>query len=244
MTSTEPTPPVWEYETAADLDKGLIDRLSTFPREPEMHVFLLRSMAALLLRGWLSGFHRYRVVGRENLPGPDRSFVLVCNHSSHLDALALISAMPLRRRHQIFPAAAEDYFFSSVRRTVFSAVIINGLPFSRKVKVGQSLHVCRELLENPGNVLILFPEGTRTTTGELGRFKPGIGHLLAGSDIPAVPCNLRGAYEALPKGARVPRPRKLELRIGAPLHFQDIEATRDGCRAVAYDLRAAVAALT
>ena len=61
------------------------------------------------------------------------------------------------------------------------------------------------LLQNPGNVLILFPEGTRTTTGAPGRFKPGIGLLLAGTSIPVVPCFLEGAYAAWLAMARMPQ---------------------------------------
>lgn len=243
MTSIDPEPQDWSYETAPDLDKNLVDRLSSFPREPEIHVFLARSLAAVLLRGWLRVYHRYRVVGHENVPGSDESFVMVCNHSSHLDTLALISAMPLKRRHRVFPAAAQDYFFNSVPKTLFTAVIINGLPFSRSVHIAQSLKLCHELLSNPGNVLILFPEGTRTSTGEVESFKPGIGRLLAGVDIPALPCFLRGAFAAMPKGSTIPRPAKLELHIGEPLRFKQTEASRDGYRVVANHLHEAVNAL-
>jgi 1-acyl-sn-glycerol-3-phosphate acyltransferase len=76
----------------------------------------------------------------------------------------------------------------------------------------------RRLLESPGNLLLLFPEGTRSTTGELGEFKPGIGVMLAGT-IPVVPRYIGGAFLALPKGSRFPRPRCIELR--ASLHPAD-----------------------
>ena len=86
-----------------------------------------------------------------------------------------------------FPAAARDYFFVSAPRIFLAAVVINALPFERKLTPRQSLKLCEGLLHNSGNVLILFPEGTRSTTGELGEFKPGVGHLLAGRDVPVVP---------------------------------------------------------
>ena len=95
--------------------------------------------------------------------------------------------------------------------SAFTAVVINGLPFDRKVNGEESLAVCRKLLETPGNILILFPEGTRSETGDLSRFRSGIGRLVEGTDVPVIPCYLEGAFQALPKGAFVPRPTKLTL---------------------------------
>ena len=73
------------------------------------------------------------------------------NHTSHLDAPCLLASLPLRRLHRTFPAAAADYFFSSLPRSAFSAVFINALPFDREVKGAESLTVCGRLLEDPGN---------------------------------------------------------------------------------------------
>ena len=72
---------------------------------------------------------------------------------------------------------------------------------------------CRELLANPGNVLILFPEDTRTASGRMGEFKPGIGLLVAGTSLPVVPCHLRGGFPPSPKGKSSPRPRKLQRAV-------------------------------
>ena len=87
---------------------------------------------------------------------------------------------------------------------------------------------------------IIFPEGTRSPTGELGAFKPGIGFLTAASSIAVVPCFLEGAYRAWPKGAFVPRPRKLTLKIGEPMTFEDVAADKEGAKTVAARLREAV----
>src|SRR5436309_12525835 len=175
----------WCYDSARDLDQTLVERLRRFPREPDMLVYGLRSLMALIIRGWLRAYHRFEIVGLENLHD-NGSFVMVANHASHLDALCLLAALPLSKLHRAFPAAAADYFFESVPRVWIAAVVVNALPFARQSHVRQSLPLCHALLANPGNVLILFPEGTRSTTGELGRFKPGIGALLAGCDVPVV----------------------------------------------------------
>lgn len=177
----------WRYDTARDLDQTIVERLRRFPREPDMLVYGLRSLAALGLRVWLCFYHRLEVMGREHLP-TEGSFVLVANHTSHLDTLCLLSVLPLKKLHRAFPAASVDYFFTSVPRIAIAAVVVNALPFDRKVHTHQSLSLCKELLANPGNILILFPEGTRSTTGVIGEFKPGIGLLLAGIDVPVLPC--------------------------------------------------------
>lgn len=232
----------WKYEPHTDLGQSWAERLRDFPREPHIWVYTLRSIAALIIRAWLRVYHRFEVQGADNLPSSG-SFILVANHQSHLDTPCLLAAVPLRSLHRAFPAAAADYFFESVPRSAFSSIVINAMPFDRQAKGAESLEVCRALLANPGNILILFPEGTRSPTGELGRFRSGIGRLVAGTQTPVVPCFLEGAYRAFPKGASVPRPRKLILRIGAPRSFGGLDPEPEGVRRVCEELRSAVVAL-
>jgi 1-acyl-sn-glycerol-3-phosphate acyltransferase len=232
----------WQYDPAADLEQPLVERLRHFPREPDMLVYGLRSFAALACRAWLRMYHRFRIMGRGRLPA-EGSFVMVANHSSHLDALCLLAALPVGRLHRTFPAAARDYFFVNVPGTFAAAVFVNALPFERETSPRQSLAVCRGLLENPGNVLILFPEGSRSTTGSVAEFKPGVGMMLAGCDTPVFPCYIAGAHAALPKGAWVPRPRAVTLRLGEPLRFADRPHGKESAVQIARDLRAAVLAL-
>ena len=234
-------PPVWCYETAQDLDQPLIERLRHFPREPDMLVFALRSVAALAVRAWLRVYHRLEITGRENLPSG--SYILVANHSSHLDTLCLLAALPLRKLHRAFPAAAADYFFVRMPRIAVAAILVNALPFDRLIRFRQSLSLCRQLLANPGNILIVFPEGTRSTTGQVGQFLSGIGALLAGTNTPAVPCCLRGTFEAWPKGRVFPRPGKLRLTIGRPRNYATIVASRETVSRISEELRQAVLAI-
>jgi 1-acyl-sn-glycerol-3-phosphate acyltransferase len=229
----------WTYEPAPDLDQSFVERLKRFPREPDLTVYALRSAAALLLRGWLRLYHRLEITGHEHLP-VGRSFVMVANHASHLDTLCMLSALPLRQLHRAFPAAAQDYFFESVPRLAIAAVVVNALPFGRQKNIRHSLDLTRHLLANPGNILILFPEGTRTTTGQLNPFKPGIGLLVAGTDLPVIPCHLDGCFRAWPKGKPLPLPRKLRFRIGAPRSYRDLQPGKDTADRIAADLESAV----
>jgi len=232
----------WEYHPAPDIDETLSEHLRNFPRQPFILMYAIRSIVAMLLRGWMRVYHRMRVDGRGNLP-ESGSFIMVCNHTSHLDTLCMICSVPLRQIHRTFPAAAADYFFSSLPRSAVSAILINALPFDRKMKGAESLTVCTELLKNDGNVLIIFPEGTRTTTGEMGRFRSGIGRLVVGTDLPIVPCHLNGGTDAWPKGKLFPRPRKLHLRIGPARHYAHLDESADSVKLICQDLEDTVATL-
>ena len=232
----------WKYHPPPDIDATMLESLRDFPRQPYMLVYAVRSIAALLMRVWMKTYHRLEVVGRDNLP-QSGSFILVCNHTSHLDTLSLLTAIPLKMIHHTFPAAAADYFFSSLPRSAMSAIVINALPFERKVKGAESLAVCSQLLANDGNILIIFPEGTRTTTGEMGSFRSGIGRLIAGTDLLVVPCHLAGGMKAWPKGRILPRPHKLRLDIGAPQTFSHLEKNEESVRAICQDLEDRVAQL-
>ncbi len=228
--------PEWRYEPADDLDRTFIERMRRFPRKPDLTVWLLRSFFALLLRAYLKVFHRFSVSGRERLP-QDGSFILVANHTSHLDALCLISLMPFSKLHRVFPVAARDYFYATIPRTLISAIFVNALPFGRYSGKRQSLMLCQELLANPGNVMILFPEGTRSVTGEIGDFKAGVGILAAGTAIPVVPCRIEGAFEAYPKGRLLPLPGKVRVVIGHPLAFQDRPQNKESALTISEELR-------
>lgn len=232
----------WTYDPANDIDKTLVERLKHFPREPDMLVYGMRTVAALVCRAWLRCYHRMSISGQEHLPAGE-SFIMVANHASHIDALCLLAALPLGKLHRAFPAAAQDYFFVNTPRLFFAAVVVNALPFQRKATPRQSLTLCRHLLETPGNTLILFPEGTRSADGEIGEFRGGIGMLVAGTNVPVLPCYLDGAHRAWPKGTMIPRPRKVQLRIGAPRRYSHLQHGKESAMHITADLREAVLGL-
>jgi 1-acyl-sn-glycerol-3-phosphate acyltransferase len=207
------------YERRALLTLPAIER---FPRPHGVWVSLLRSGIQLTMRGLLRTVNRLEIAGQENLPLND-SFIMVCNHSSHLDAVCLLASLPLTRVHRAFPVAAADYFFATPLRSMLSVIAVNGLPIDRH-HGGDGLERCRELLNVRGHVVIIFPEGTRTCSGAIGRFRSGVARLAAGTRTPVVPCHLSGAFEAWPKGRAVPRAFPVRLRIGCPRTFADVSA--------------------
>ncbi len=232
----------WRYEPARDLGLPASARVQSLRRE----VGLAGATSCLawrwLTRAYLLAAHHFEVRGREHLPA-EPPFVLVANHSSHLDAIALATAMPLRHVGRVFPIAAGDTFFTKAATSIFATACMNALPIWRKNCGAHSLDDLRNRLLEDRCIYILFPEGTRTRTGEISSFKPGLGRLVAGTTTLVVPCHLSGAWEALPPGRSTPRPGKIVLRIGQPLQFQEAANSREGWNVVAQASEAAVRTL-
>jgi 1-acyl-sn-glycerol-3-phosphate acyltransferase len=232
----------WKLEPARDLGLPPGKRLRSHWRESGLVESLAHQLWWALVRSGLALYHRLEVEGRENLPAAP-PFVLVANHSSHLDSLVLAAPHPWRLRDRIFPVAAGEVFFERPAAALLSAWTINALPLWRRRCASHALaDLRRRLLEEPC-VYILFPEGTRSRDGALQPFKPGLGMLVAGTPAPVVPCCIRGAFEALPPGARLPRPRKVAVRIGKPLSFAEAPDDREGWRRIAAEAEEAVRAL-
>src|SRR5262245_39708307 len=114
----------WLYDPAKDFDQSQQTRLRGILREPGLLVNSLRLVSAAALRFWLRSYHRLTIVGRENLP-TDRSFVLIANHTSHLDALCLLSALSFRQLRNAFPVAARDYFCLTTLRAQVAKLFVN-----------------------------------------------------------------------------------------------------------------------
>lgn len=232
-----------EFNLRPARDHGLdgADRLKSLSRERGLGSLVLGRAWRTLLRGYLRAFHRLEVVGRENLPAPP--FVIIANHGSHLDALTLSAVLrgdAARRAHAL---AAGDTFFTSTLGSAFAAYAVNALPIWRKRTRASEIATLRERLLEDRLVYILFPEGTRARDGVMAGFQPGIGALVAGTAVPVVPCYLDGAFAAWPPTRKYPRPGKLRLAIGTPVHADDLPATRAGWEETARRCEAAVRAL-
>jgi 1-acyl-sn-glycerol-3-phosphate acyltransferase len=201
----------------------------------------LRSAFALAVRGYLAAYHRLEIVGRDRLP--DGPFVMVSNHSSHLDAVCLRAALPLRRLSGSFTAVAEDYFLANPVRQLSAKLLANAIPFSRHLRVRGGMRECLSILTGQDAVLVFFPEGTRSRNGQMGLFRPGIGALLAGSRLQAVPCAIQGSFEAWPKGRRLAWPGRVRVVIGEARSYVALAHNRQSHHAIADDLRSAVEGL-
>jgi 1-acyl-sn-glycerol-3-phosphate acyltransferase len=229
----------WEYKPASDSNLKPVERARSLRRESGLMSDAGHLACHGLSRAYFWVYHRMVVEGAENLP-VEPPFVLIANHASHLDALALASAMPRRLCGRVFPVAAGDVFFETPVTSLASAFFLNALPMWRKRCGPHALAELRARLVGEPCGLILFPEGTRSRDGQMGTFKAGLGMLTAGTAVPVVPCYLRDTFAAYPPGARVPRPRQVRLEIGRALLFDGVPNRREGWDRVVSDSEAAV----
>ena len=156
---------------------------------------------------------------RERLPAGGPA-ILVANHNSHLDTLVLMTLFPLRRLGRLRPVAAEDYFFRTALLRWFSQTIIGIIPIGRKNRGGD--HPLAPINDSlgRGEIVILFPEGTRGEAEQLGEFKSGIALVArAHPDAPVYPIYLHGAGKALPRGEALLVPFFCDVFVGEPLRW-------------------------
>jgi 1-acyl-sn-glycerol-3-phosphate acyltransferase len=167
----------------------------------------------------ISGVH---VVGKENLPlkGP---CIIAANHNSHLDTMVLMSLFPLSHINQVRPVAAADYFMKNKWFAWFSQNVIGIIPLKRRPTKEEGhplLGVTKAL--NKGDIVIIFPEGSRGVPEEMSTFKTGIAHLVKEfPTIPVVPIYMHGAGKILPKGEALFVPFIIDVHIGEAVYFED-----------------------
>ncbi|HLY09977.1 MAG TPA: lysophospholipid acyltransferase family protein [Planctomycetota bacterium] len=158
-------------------------------------------------------FWKFRVFGLENLP-KEGGMLLASNHQSVLDPVLVAMVLP-KEMHFM---ARRTLF----RNPIFRAIIVsyNAFAIERDSADVKGVKEAIRRLES-GAILLVFPEGTRTGDGSIGRMKPGIGMLAERAAVPIVPVLIDGAYGVLPKGARFPRFGRISIVFGKPLPPSD-----------------------
>jgi long-chain acyl-CoA synthetase len=175
--------------------------------------------------------------GRSNIPA-HTNFIVAANHSSHLDMGLTKMALGEAGKDMVVLAAA-DYFFDTKYKRAVIENFTNLVPMERSGSLRQSLRHARSFLDRGYNALI-FPEGTRSLTGEMADFKPVIGYLALHAGVGILPVYLHGTHEAMPKGSNIIKNRKVGARIGRYLPIEELEQMTKGmARAEAYRLIAA-----
>jgi len=192
---------------------------------------LARRVRELLICGVLGPLmdvytHR-RIARRERLGELTGPAIFVANHNSHMDTPVILRALPGRWRRRTAVAAATDYFYANRRNAVAASLVFGTVPLDRNSGAGvgsaQTAHLDRHI--SAGGSLLVFPEGTRSRDGRVGRLRSGAALLAAQHHLPIVPVYLSGTRDAMPRGrcwmvfkAGRPGPRHpLEVRFGDPI---------------------------
>jgi long-chain acyl-CoA synthetase len=181
-----------------------------------------------------------RVEGREHLRGIDRPVIFAANHQSHMDGPCILAALPARLRYRVAPAMAKEFFkphffpeqygrrawLTNSLEYYLSSLFFNAFPLpQREAGARQTLRYIGEVLEDGFSVLI-FPEGERTDTGAIDRFRPGIGMIASRLEVPVVPVRIDGLDKVLHHTWRMARPGHVRIAFGAPMRLagDDYEA--------------------
>jgi 1-acyl-sn-glycerol-3-phosphate acyltransferase len=176
-------------------------------------------MLRVLARGVAVGLFGLRVVGRQNWP--QRGGALVCaNHQSHFDPPLVGLTCPRRMNY-----LARDTLF---RTPGFKQLIefLDAIPIDRE---GGGLAGLKETLRRlkAGELVLIFPEGTRSHDGEVAPLKPGFVAVARRSRVPLVPVGIDGAYQAWPRTAPLPRLARIAVVIGEPITPQQVQEFSD-----------------
>ena len=191
-----------------------------------MSRWLRRLFTILFLRPVAFMMLGLTVQGRENLPkaGPA---IVVANHNSHLDTLVLLSLMPLCQIDKVRPVAAADYFLKNRVIAWFRLKVLNILPLDRNnTERGADPLAEGSAALDRGEILIVFPEGSRGDAEVMGKFKGGVARLKERyPDVPVTPVFLQGAGKALPRGEIILVPVVVDAVVGTPVVWTGNRAT-------------------
>ena len=147
--------------------------------------------------------------------------VIAANHNSHLDTLALLTLFPLHRIPQVRPVAAADYFLANRAMAWFSLNVVGIIPIARKREQGGAdpLAACYAALER-GEILLIFPEGSRGEPERMTQLKSGIAHLAARYPlVPVIPIFMHGLGKSMPRGEWLPVPYFCDVFVGLQLRW-------------------------
>src|SRR3954462_13492721 len=161
---------------------------------------------------WWRNFWGLRVSGLENLP-KNGAMIFCGNHTSHLDAAAILAALPRKLALEVTTVAARDVWEAKPWRDLVSKVTTNSVSLERKGDFASGFRILDRVL-GEGRPIIIFPEGRRSLDGEMVEFKPGAAMLAIRNGVPIVPVCIEGAFEVMPPQRVWPGMGEIGVRFG------------------------------
>jgi 1-acyl-sn-glycerol-3-phosphate acyltransferase len=188
---------------------------------------------------------RPRVTGLEHVPASGPA-ILASNHLSVIDSMYLPLVIP---RPLVFPAKAEYFSARGPLGRIWAAYLrsTNQLAMDRgDTRSAQAtLEAAAEILRR-GDLFGFYPEGTRSPDGRLYRGRAGLGWLALNTGAPVIPVAMVGTRKMLPPGAPLPRPTRVEVKLGKPMEFAHLVGDPPGRarRTIADEVMRAIADLS
>lgn len=206
---------VADYKTRIEVEKidwKKILKEHTNIRLPE--TWFTARVAVLFSKLFFKIYFKLAAKGVDNIP--DGPCIIAPNHQSFLDGMFVMSFMKLRTIKNTYFYAKEQH----IKRPFFKFLANrHHIIIMDMSNLKDSIQKMGEALKKKKNVII-FPEGTRTTSGKLGEFKKTFAILSAELGVPIVPVSIKGAFDAMPKGSILPRPRKVQVEFLTPIYPQ------------------------
>src|SRR5437879_6680281 len=181
-------------------------------------------MQTFLIFPLMGAFSPLTVIDRYRIKPIKGGAVFVSNHSSALDAVVMLQALPNRFRFRAFVVAAADSIFKRKWEAILTQLLINTFPIPRAGGARPALDRLKDHLAHRWSVVI-FPEGTLSRTGNIGTFKKGAAILAIDAGVPHVPAYIDGMYEVFPRFRRLPRFHPAAITFGDPIRPQPGKAT-------------------
>lgn len=208
----------WNYENEqwTKLPSHL-KHLPLFTQHFDLFSRSVKLVWAFILKFLIFKFYiRLKVIGDfKKLTKDSPKLLLISNHGSHLDATSIAAAVPMSFWSNLFVAAAKDYFFSNPVFSFFSKHCLGAIPIDRKDKKNEAIRLCLNLLKSLDKIwLILFPEGTRSTDGQLQKFRRGVSLFARSSKTPLLFLYLDGNTNLWPKGQFFAKPGQMKIFVG------------------------------
>jgi 1-acyl-sn-glycerol-3-phosphate acyltransferase len=176
-----------------------------------MALFILNTVSSIILAPFLG-----KCTGIENIP-LNKGVILTANHSSYLDHFVISCKLFEKISKPIYFLAKKEHFETFFQRKWHN--YIKAIPLDRQAGGTEALSKAIEHLKK-SDLIMIYPEGTRTLTGKMNRAKTGVARLALAANVPVIPMGITNTFKILPKGKNLPKfGLKADLNIGKPLYF-------------------------